>query len=707
MKNFNVFIVLFIFCSFLCNCSDQDSFKKWENYRGDPGANCYSGLDRINKGNVHELIPAWTFQTGDAGEDNRSTIECNPIIVDNIIYLTSPRLKLFALNAATGKQIWMFDPFREGEATDVNRGLSYWEDGNDKRILFPAYDKLYAINAKTGNPIVEFGNNGYVDMKEGLDLTSDESYALATSPGVIYKNLIIIGHKTSEGDDAVPGHIRAFDVVTGKLEWIFHTIPQPGEFGYDTWEDPDAWKTTGGANAWAGLAIDRERGIVFCPTGSAAPDFYGGSRKGSGLFADCLIALDAETGKRLWHFQVVHHNVWDYDLPSTPNLITLKKDGRKINAVAQITKMGHIFVFDRETGEPVYPIEERSVPQSDIEGEETWPTQPFPIAPPPFVRQKYTEDDLPTISEESRNYAARKIDSSRNEGIFTPLSYQGSVIFPGFRGGGEWGGAAFDFETGIMYVNANQIPNLVSIKKVTPAEEALNGKNLYELNCAICHGLDRKGQEVFPSLIGVGNRFNRIGIDTLIQKGKGEMPAFPQFSSDERKNIADFLLTEASDNVQFNKTSTGSYNGNAKFVSSGYTQFLDEQGYPAVKPPWGTLNAIDMNKGEILWQKPLGEFSELTEKGIPPTGTQNFGGCLVTRGGLIFIGASADEKFRAFDKNTGELLWEYKLPFGGYATPATYEVDNIQYVVIAAGGGGKVGTKSGDVYMAFKLSSQK
>jgi quinoprotein glucose dehydrogenase len=656
---------------------------------------------------VHELIPAWTFQTGDAGEDNRSTIECNPIIVDNIIYLTSPRLKLFALNAATGKQIWMFDPFREGEATDVNRGLSYWEDGNDKRILFPAYDKLYAINAKTGNPIVEFGNNGYVDMKVGLDLTSDESYALATSPGVIYKNLIIIGHKTSEGDDAVPGHIRAFDVVTGKLEWIFHTIPQPGEFGFDTWEDPDAWKTTGGANAWAGLAIDRERGIVFCPTGSAAPDFYGGSRKGSGLFADCLIALDAETGKRLWHFQVVHHNVWDYDLPSTPNLITLKKDGRKINAVAQITKMGHIFVFDRETGEPVYPIEERSVPQSDIEGEETWPTQPFPIAPPPFVRQKYTEDDLPTISEESRNYAARKIDSSRNEGIFTPLSYQGSVIFPGFRGGGEWGGAAFDFETGIMYVNANQIPNLVSIKKVTPAEEALNGKNLYELNCAICHGLDRKGQEVFPSLIGVGNRFNRIGIDTLIQKGKGEMPAFPQFSSDERKNIADFLLTEASDNVQFNKTSTGSYNGNAKFVSSGYTQFLDEQGYPAVKPPWGTLNAIDMNKGEILWQKPLGEFSELTEKGIPPTGTQNFGGCLVTRGGLIFIGASADEKFRAFDKNTGELLWEYKLPFGGYATPATYEVDNIQYVVIAAGGGGKVGTKSGDVYMAFKLSSQK
>jgi len=707
MKNYNVFIVLVIFCSLLCNCSDQNSFKEWEHYRGDPGANCYSTLDRINKGNVQELTPAWTFQTGDAGEDNRSTIECNPIIVDNIIYLTSPRLKLFALNAATGKLIWMFDPFREGEATDVNRGLSYWEDGNDKRILFPAYDKLYAINAKTGNPIVEFGNNGYVDMKEGLDLTSDESYALATSPGVIYKNLIIIGHKTSEGDDAVPGHIRAFDVVTGKLEWIFHTIPQPGEFGYDTWEDPDAWKTTGGANAWAGLAIDRERGIVFCPTGSAAPDFYGGSRKGSGLFADCLIALDAETGKRLWHFQVVHHNVWDYDLPSTPNLITLKKDGRKINAVAQITKMGHIFVFDRETGEPVYPIEERSVPQSDIEGEETWPTQPFPIAPPPFVRQKYTEDDLPTISEESRNYAARKIDSSRNEGIFTPLSYQGSVIFPGFRGGGEWGGAAFDFETGIMYVNANQIPNLVSIKKVTPAEEALNGKNLYELNCAICHGLDRKGQEVFPSLIGVGNRFNRIGIDTLIQKGKGEMPAFPQFSSDERKNIADFLLTEASDNVQFNKTSTGSYNGNAKFVSSGYTQFLDEQGYPAVKPPWGTLNAIDMNKGEILWQKPLGEFSELTEKGIPPTGTQNFGGCLVTRGGLIFIGASADEKFRAFDKNTGELLWEYKLPFGGYATPATYEVDNIQYVVIAAGGGGKVGTKSGDVYMAFKLSSQK
>ena len=710
MKNYTLLICLGIVCLSFYNCKRKDDFKNWENYRGDPGANCYSSLDQINRENVTDLEPAWIFHTGDAREENRSTIECNPIIVDNVIYLTSPQIKLYALDAATGREIWMFDPFSGSEAMDVNRGISYWKDGNDKRILFPVYDKLYAINAETGSPIETFGNNGSVDMREGLDITSDESYAVATTPGVIYKNSIIIGHKASEGEDAAPGHIRAFDVVTGALKWIFRTIPHPGDFGHETWKDPDAWKNTGGANAWAGLALDRERGIVYCPTGSAAPDFYGGNRKGQGLFADCLIALDAETGKRLWHFQAVHHNVWDYDLPSAPNLITVRIEGKKIDAVAQITKMGHIFVFDRENGDPVFPVEERPVPQSDIEGEETWPTQPFPLAPQPFVRQRYTDNDLPSISDEARNYAIRRLDSARNEGIFTPLSYQGSLIFPGFRGGGEWSGASFDFETGILYVNANEIPNLVSIKKVENnyEQESETGKKLYDLNCALCHGLDRQGQEVFPSLINVGKRLDKKAIDSLIQNGKGEMPAFPQFNSEEREYMTHYLLgIEATSETGNEKERPDSIPKRLRFASSGYSQFLDEQGYPAVKPPWGTLNAIDMNKGEILWQIPLGEFPELTDKGIPPTGTQNFGGSLVTKGGLVFIGASADEKFRAFDKKSGKILWEYKLPFGGYATPATYEVNNVQYVVIAAGGGGKVGTRSGDVYIAFKLSDRK
>ncbi len=712
MKYNGLLTLIGLYCVFFYGCHRSDQFRNWEYYRGDPGANCYSRLDQINRDNVNDLKPAWVFNTGDAGEENRSTIECNPIIIGDIIYLTSPQLKLYALNAATGKEIWMFNPFMEGEARDVNRGVSYWRSGNDKRILFPAYNKLYAINAETGKPVSAFGSNGSVDLREGLDRNPGEIYVAGTTPGVVFRDLYITGHAAGEGDGAAPGYIRAYNILTGKLEWTFHTIPHPGEDGYDTWENPDGWKIFGGANAWAGLALDAERGIVYCPTGSVAPDFYGGNRKGRCLFADCLLALDATTGKRLWHFQDVHHNIWDYDLPSTPNLITIRREGKKIDAVAQITKMGHLFVFDRVTGQPVFPVEERAVPRSDVEGEEASPTQPFPIAPPPFVRQKYTDDDLPTISEESRQFAIQKLQSARNEGIFTPISYQGTLIFPGFRGGGEWSGASFDFETGILYVNANQIPNLVSIRKVDGANSGngslrSRGADLYRINCALCHGSGRKGQEVFPSLIGVGNRLKIEQIDEMIERGKGVMPAFPQLGSEERKAIATFLIyaDQKGDSGEIEIPESGSQNS-TKFVSSGYAQFRDEQGYPAVKPPWGTLSAIDMNNGVILWQKPLGEFPELKAKGIAPTGTQNFGGSLVTAGGLVFIGGSADEKFRAFDKATGEILWEYKLPFGGYATPATYEVDHEQYVVIAAGGGGKVGTKSGDVYIAFKLRNR-
>ncbi len=705
------FLILFTLFSLACCQKHTGSFSGWETYRGDLGANCYSKLDQINTRNVDKLKPVWIFRTGDAREGSRSTIECNPIVINRTMYLTSPQLRLYALDAATGDEIWMFNPFgNDDQAKDVNRGVSYWEDGNDKRIFFPANNKLFAIGAETGQPVQSFGNHGFVDLREGLARNADDIYVSCTSPGVVYKDLIIIGHSVSEGENAAPGDIRAFNIRTGKLEWTFHTIPHPGEFGFDTWKDPEAWKTTGGANAWAGLALDEKRGIVFCPTGSAAPDFYGGYRKGQNLFANCLIALDAKTGERLWHFQAVHHDLWDYDLPSTPNLITIKKDGKTIDAVAQITKAGHVFIFDRETGNPVFPVEERPVPQSDVEGEESWPVQPFPIKPPPFVRQKYTRNDLPDISAESRKFAIEKLDSARNEGIFTPLSHQGTVVFPGFRGGGEWSGASFDFETGILYVNANEIPNLVTIRKLSDQNQkttnpATAGKKLYQLNCALCHGLDRKGQETFPSLINVGDRVSKEKMHEQMQKGQGTMPAFPQLNTDEREAIIAYLLGTEEENDGAGSDPDENKTEKLKFVHSGYSQFRDEQGYPAVKPPWGTLNAIDLNKGEIVWQKPLGEFPELTARGIPPTGTQNFGGSLVTAGGLVFIGASADEKFRAFDKLTGKLLWDYKLPFGGYATPATYQVDGVQYVVIAAGGGGKVGTKSGDVYIAFAVDN--
>ncbi len=711
MKKFKLLIVLLFILTGLPDCRrEKGKFTGWMNYRGDSGANCYSQLNQINRENVKELKSAWIFHTKDAGEGSRSTIECSPIIVNGVIYLTSPQLKLFALDAATGRKIWMFDPFRGGNATDVNRGVSYWEKGKDRRILFPASDKLYAINAETGRPVETFGEGGYIDLRKGLDRDPDKLYVACTSPGIVYKDLIIIGFGTTEGYDAAPGYIRAFDIVTGNMVWIFHTIPRPGEPGYQTWEDPEAWRSIGGANAWAGFALDRERGIVYCPTGSAAPDFYGGDRKGQDLFADCLIALDAQTGKRLWHFQDVHHNLWDYDLPATPNLITIKKDGKKIDAVAQITKTGFVFILDRESGKPVFGVEERPVPQSDVEGEAAWPTQPFPVLPPAFVRQKYTNEDLPVISQEAREYAVQKLDSARNEGIFTPLSGRGTLVLPGFRGGGEWSGASFDRETGILYVNANEIPNLVSIRKVEEKNRGKEsvfaaGQRLYKVNCALCHGTDREGQEVFPSLIDIGKRMSKAEMLDRIQNGKGTMPAFPGLNRTQKESIIAYLLDEGSDENFSGSPNDTTENGDNKvrFASSGYNQFRDEQGYPAIRPPWGTLNAIDLNEGKILWQKPLGEFPELTAKGIPPTGTQNFGGSLVTAGGLVFIGATADEKFRAFDKQTGEVLWEYQLPFGGYATPATYEVNGIQYVVIAAGGGGKVGTGSGDVYVAFRL----
>jgi quinoprotein glucose dehydrogenase len=413
-----------------------------------------------------------------------------------------------------------------------------------------------------------------------------------------------------------------------------------------------------------------------------------------------VVCLKANTGQRAWHYQLVHHDTWDYDLPTPPNLVTLKHNGKSFDAVVQITKTGNLFVFERETGKPLFDIEERKVPVSDIEGEETWPTQPFPLKPAPFVRQKYTESDISDISPEANAYIKEKLKNVRNEGIYTPASLQGSLIFPGFRGGAEWNGGSFDVETGVIYINANEIPNISGLKKVAVIE---TGKNLFELNCATCHGADRKGEASFPSLLDIGQRLKVTEIFDRIKRGKGQMPGFPIFNDDQVNAISAYLLDPEKQHAVKNSKQLDSSNLKYSYAHSGYGQFLDQQGYPAVKPPWGTLNAIDLNTGDLLWKVPVGEYPELTRRGIPHTGTQNFGGGIVTSGGLVFVGASKDEKFRAFDKKTGKILWETKLPFGGYATPCTYEVNGKQFIVIAAGGGGKNDTKRGDVYIAFAL----
>lgn len=693
-----------------CTQSDRHEYRTtgtdWPSYQGDVYRNQYSPLDQINNANVGQLQLAWQYRTGDDVSGNRTQIQCNPLVLDGIVYGTSPKLRLFALDAATGRELWAFDPGANvNYSMNVNRGLAYWSDGEDRRIFFGVGPELYAVNANTGFPVQGFGEFGRISLREGLPEGAQDLYLAATSPGVVYRDLLIIGSRVSEGSDAAPGYIRAFNVRTGALAWVFRTIPLPGEYGHDTWP-PDAYRRAGGANSWAGMSLDPDRGVVYVPTGSAAFDFWGGNRAGENLFANCVLALDAATGRRIWHYQTVRHDIWDRDLPAPPNLVTVEHDGKRIDAVAQITKSGHVFLLDRDTGAPLFPVEERPFPTSDLEGEVTWPSQPIPVKPPPFARQELRPEDLTDISVEARQYAAGILANVRSGGQFVPPSLEGTVIFPGFDGGGEWGGAAFDQTTGTLYVNSNEMAWILTMMVIRPDEiDAVlsSGELVYRAYCALCHGRDMQGDPTgtYPSLVGVGERLARADMLAQLNTGKGFMPSFGHLSDSDKNAVLDYISgVETVGNAR--ELVVESNRSSVPFTHTGYNRFLDPNGYPAVKPPWGTLSAIDLNKGEIRWQVPLGELEELSARGIPKTGTENYGGPVVTAGGLIFIGASKDEYFRAFDKETGEELWKYKLPAGGYATPSVYEAGGKQFVVIACGGG-KMGTKSGDSYLAFCL----
>ncbi|MFT3947327.1 MAG: PQQ-binding-like beta-propeller repeat protein [Agriterribacter sp.] len=700
-------IVLVLLLILLAGCtSKQKEYTAWEVYRGDKGSTGYSALDQINKSNLHKLKLAWIYHSGDAREGNRSTIQCNPIIVNDIMYVTSPALKLIALHPASGKEIWRFDPFAGKEPSGVNRGVTYWANGNDKRIFFSAGIYLYAVHADDGSLVNDFGDHGKIDLRAGLGRDTATLVVWATSPGIIYKDLLIQGTALGEGYDAAPGFVRAYSVRDGKIAWTFHTIPQPGEFGYDTW-DTASYKQVGGTNAWAGMSVDEEKGIVYLPLGSPAFDFYGGNRKGENLFGNCIVALNAQTGRRIWHYQLVHHDLWDYDLPAPPTLVTIQKDGRKIDAVAQVTKMGMVFLFDRSTGQPLFPIEERTVGKSALMGEYTSPTQPFPVKPVLFSRQIFSEDDITDISDSAHQYIKEQIGNAKMGSIYTPPDTNGVVQFPGTRGGAEWGGASVDPETGILYVNANETPLLIKMKPVPTEDNAAvsKGEKIYTLNnCTMCHGAKREGTNVFPSLLQLQTKYTEKQAGDIIQKGKGQMPAFPNISEADKNALLDFLFNRTT--IKNSSAKTGSANLQYRYVHNGWTPLTDKDGHPGVKPPWGTLNAIDLNKGEIIWSIPLGEYPDLVKKGMTNTGTPNLGGAVVTAGGLIIIGATYDEKLRIFDKTNGKLLWEYKLPAGGYATPATYMYNGKQYIVIAAGGGGKVGTPSADTYVAFCLNDE-
>ena len=704
--------ILFIsVCLFLIlSCKPREgNYDTWSVYRGDAANTAYSGLDQINKENVKQLEVAWTYHTGDAEQGNHSTIQCNPIVANGMMYVTSPKLKLIALNPETGKEIWKFDPFNGTQSSGVNRGVAYWESGSDKRIYFSAGHFLYALNAIDGSLSPDFGVQGKVDLREGLGRDTSKLSVAASSPGTIYKDLLIQGTALSDGWDAPPGFIRAYDVRTGKIAWTFHTIPQPGEFGYDTWAE-GAYRKVGGTNNWTGMSLDRESGIVFIPIGSPSFDFYGGDRKGKNLFGNCLLAVDAATGKRIWHYQLVHHDLWDYDLPAPPNLVTVTHDGQKVEAVAQVTKMGMVFLFNRKTGEPLFPIEERPVPASPspLIGEQVWPTQPFPVKPLPFVRQHFSESEVTAISPESHQFILDKIKGRRMGAIYTPHGTDGIVQFPATRGGAEWGGAAVDPKRGILYVNANEIPMMMRMKKIDIAGEeeflAAAGQRIYNQNsCNSCHRKDRSGTNVYPSLLNLSKTRSEKQVASVLKTGKGQMPSFSNLSADDMEALMAFLFDKKSLKNKKVLNVKSAAEKEYRFATDEWEVLTDQSGYPGVKPPWGTLNAIDLNSGETVWKVPLGEYPELTAKGVPPTGTQNLGGPAVTAGGLVFIGATGDENFRAFDKETGKTVWQYKLPASATATPCIYQIGGKQYIVIAAGGGGKLGTKSSDAYVAFSL----
>lgn len=667
----------------------------WSYYGGDADALQYSPLRQIDKTNVSSLEQAWFYPV----PGTSASFGFNPLIVDGVMYVLGPDDAIVALDAATGKKLWSH--LTKGHPS--GRGISYWksQDGADRRLIFSADSFLQEIDARTGASILTFGSEGRVDLRKGLGRAPETIRGIQSgTPGRVFENLIVMGSATSEAYGSPPGDIRAYDVLTGKQVWSFHTIPHPGEFGYDTWPK-DAWKYVGGVNTWGEIAIDEKRGIGYFPVGSPTYDYWGGDRAGANLFGDCLLALDLRTGKRLWHFQTVHHDLWDYDPATTPKLLTVRHNGKMVDIVAQPTKTGFLFVFDRVTGEPLWPIEERAVPQSDAPGEHSWPTQPFPTKPEPFARQRFTANDLnPYVSDVDKARFLEILRTANNQGIFTPGSDKhDSIQIPADDGGANWGNGAGDPQTGMVYLRTSDSPELKlrlsrTVPLWVPAGAALEvrGHAIYSHYCQACHGPNRTNGIMSPKDIGI-ERFKHV-----VTNGRGEMPSFSTLSPEYLDDLAAYVSNPAAGGPALAGGGGGGMEklppppGITRYFGTYENRILSSDGLPVISPPWTSLVAIDLNEGAIRWKVPLGTVPGLAAKGIQGTGSakvslaSNRNGPVVTAGGLVFVASWSDRTIHAFDKDTGKLLWEKEIEANPEGLPAVYEVDGRQYIVFCAAG---------------------
>ena len=609
-------------------------YTTWTSYSGGAHSSQYSALNQINKANVSQLEVAWTFPV-------TGTVIFNPMIIDGVMYVQARNDTLAALDAATGKERWR----KQMAGTFGARGMNYWEspDRKDRRILFLAGGHLTAINAETGDPVESFGVKGRVDLR--IALYRQVNNPLQTSnPGRIFENTIIMSLPAQGAQyDANPADIQAYDVVTGQVQWVFHAIPHPGEVGYETWP-PDAYKKSGGVHNWSESTIDEQRGIAFINFGSPRFDFYGGDRPGNNLFGNSLVAIDARTGRRIWHYQLVHHDLWDYDLPQAPKLLTIRQGGRNIDVVAQATKHGFLFVFERETGRPIWPIEERKVPQSDIPGEYSSPTQPFPTKPAPFARQSFTEKDInPYLPAAEREALAERMKYLRNEGLFTPPSFEGSISMPGHNGGANFATSAADPTRGEMYVVSKALPTVDRIALPAPAGRGGGG----------------------GGALGGG-------------------PAGPIVTPEQKAQMikdAQALLDAAKAKGETHVRLVSPY----EFMNSNSLSMS------AIGPPWSEMVAYDLNTGDIKWRVPTGTVLAPPEMKIPANTGSHFprSGPLVTAGGLVFFSTGSDRRFRAYDRDTGKEVWSMELPAASEGMPATYEIGGRQFIAlpVAAGTG--------------------